>query len=495
MALVATDWTVDRQTGNIRYTGADHNGVSPSYVTVIEFHRWLQDLADDASYTPASGDELDITDVTPSDRSTDNIITLINGYNIDDASAEHIYDGSIIQAGGDVIYDGIVNFGGPATRIQIIQNGAVLSDDWWNYSVGGAHDGANDASVLTDSGESWTTNEWVGYTIVNTTDGSQGLITANTSTTITAVLEGGTDNDWDTGDAYLIAKGLNGDVAAGISHRFMIKVRTGGADIDGRRLVGTSRRLSKTFSEFKINGTTRGNNVFALSDANDLNNTTAAATISSWSDIVNNSEGYIAIDVNNDTTDEFFYSEWDRGSRTINQLYERMKYLTRDGSAATLYGLSGELFRGITHEIDIGSGSGTWVEPESCSWTGGTGQVLAVDNNTGTSTTKLWIQLLTGVAPTNSQTITGNGGATGVASGTATERTISTPFCGSSTGSALIGAYGFGVEYLDLSSSDLLTALDGNTYQPPNNVTFTVNGVIADEDRVLVGPETGGGWT
>ena len=74
MPLVATDWTVTRSTGNIRYIGDDHGGGSPSYATVIEFHRWLQDLADDA--VSSGDDELDITDDTPSDRSTDNICLL-----------------------------------------------------------------------------------------------------------------------------------------------------------------------------------------------------------------------------------------------------------------------------------------------------------------------------------------------------------------------------------------------------------------------------------
>src|SRR3989344_852495 len=105
MAFVAADWSIDRQTGNIRYTGNDHNGAAPSYATVIEFHRALQDFADDAGY--GSNDELDITDTTPSERSTDNIVTLINGWNIDDTAAENIYDGSIVQTGGAVIYDGI----------------------------------------------------------------------------------------------------------------------------------------------------------------------------------------------------------------------------------------------------------------------------------------------------------------------------------------------------------------------------------------------------
>ena len=123
MAIVPADWTVTRSTGDIRYIGGDH-GASPTYATVIEFHRWLQDLADDA--VSSGDDELDITDNDPSARSTDNIITLLGNYNIDDNAAEHLYDGSIIQNSGDDIYDGIVNFGNSDVQIQLIQNGAVL---------------------------------------------------------------------------------------------------------------------------------------------------------------------------------------------------------------------------------------------------------------------------------------------------------------------------------------------------------------------------------
>ncbi len=421
MAIVASDWSVDRQTGNIRYIGADHAGVSPSYATVIELHRWLQGLADDAEYT--GNDEVDIINTNPSSRSTDNIITLLGTYNIDDTAAEHLYDGSIIQDGGDVIYDGIVNFGNADVQIQIIQNGAVLADDWWNFSGGG----------------------------------------------------------------------LNADSAQGISHRFMIKTRTAAADIDGRRLIGTSRTFGNTYSEFKINGTSRGNNVLALSDSTDLNNQTAVGTVAGWTAITNTTEGYANIDVDNDGSDEFFYSEWNRDSFSINQLYERMKWLSRDGSSSTLYGLNGELFRGITHQIALsGTNSGTFSAFEAVSWSGGTGQMLAIDNQTASSATKMWIQLLTGVAPTNTQLITGgSSSATATASGTALERPIFTPFCGVSTGSALIGAYGFGVEYADLAATDTLFDLDNAAVNPPNNVTFTVSGLVNGEDRVLVGPWDG----
>jgi len=416
MAIDATDWTFTRNAaggGEIDYIGDDHlrfGGTTPGYITVIELHRWLQGLADDPEYT--GDDEIDIINVNPSLRSTDNIITLTADVTITDAAIEHLYDGTIVQSSDGTRWDGIVNFGNSDVYIQLIQNGAVLTDDWWNLSAGG---------------------------------------------------------------------GLNASAAAGISHRFLIKTINAGTDIDGRRIVGTCRTFGNTYSEFKINGSASGNNVLALSDTSDLNNITGSGTVATWTTITN-TEGYAAIDVNNDTTDEYFYSEWNRDSYTINQFYERMKYLTRDGSAETLYGLNGELFRGITHELGISSPSGTFVEPEAVSWTGGTGQLLAIDSTT--AGTKMWIQVLTGVAPT-SGTITGSGSATVTG---ATERTISAPFCGSSTGSALIGAYGFGVEYADLSTNDRLKALDDVTYTPPNNVTWSAAGLVASEDYIIVGP-------
>ena len=129
---------------------------------------------------------------------------------------------------------------------------------------------------------------------------------------------------------------LNADVNNGISHRFMLKVRTGGVDIDGRRLIGQTRVFGSTYSEFKINGTSRGNNVLALTYATDLNNQTAVATIKGYTNITN-TEGYRAIDVNGDTTSEYYYSEWNRANRTINHLFERTKWLSRTSTSEDGY--------------------------------------------------------------------------------------------------------------------------------------------------------------
>lgn len=433
MALNAANWQVQVNKA-IRYIGPDHGVAGANYVTVLELHRWLQDLADDASVS--NDDFLDITTVNPSDKKFDTIITLQNGYTLDDAhttpASEMIYGGSIIQGSGgtEVIYDGIRVVANRGVIVNVIQNNAVLftANKFWN---------------TTPNGESFA--------------------------------------------------GINADPANGVAMQFMVKVRDGGVNIDNTALIFTTREWGKTFSEFRIPASSRGQNVVPLTYTDDLNNTTAVGTVAGWTSITNVTPGYNLIDVNQDTVNEEYYSEWNRDTFSINQFYERMKWLTRNGATTDdLYGLDGELFRGITHSVAysaLAGGEFTEGGATPVSWgsgaTAGTGQVLAND----TTDDILYIQLLTGVVP-NANTLT-QGGVTATA-GTITERALSTPFCGASTGTSLVGAYGFSLEYADLAVADKITALDGTTRQPPNNVTFTVNGIQSGW-RILVGPEDGAG--
>jgi len=295
-------------------------------------------------------------------------------------------------------------------------------------------------------------------------------------------------------EANMIA--ATSDGPSNTSHRFLIQVRDAGADIDGRRLLGQQRQLGTVYTEFFIGGgTNRGNNTLALNANSNGNNQTAAGTIAGWTDIVNDNEGYTGIDADGDTTDEYYYSDWELAARSKNDFYERAQWIQRDGSAETIYGLSGEIFRGITHSVALSAGAGTWVEPESLSWgsgaTAGTGQLLAVDNTAGASSTILYMQLLSGVVPA-ANTITGNGGATATA-GTVTVQLVSLPFVGNSTGTAINkGAFGLGIGADDLVVADTVIDLTGTDRQPPNNVQFTVSNLVSG-DRVLVGPEDGAG--
>lgn len=434
MAFVAADWTILRTSGTnpneIDYVGDAHAGTAPTYATGIELHRALQDFADDQ----ADGtEEISIVDQVPSQRGgVDTNITLINGYHITPTAAEHLYDTSISQThpvNGVQIYDGIQVFGN-STSIQVIQDGARLTNDFWNQTK-----------------------------------------------MIAAV----------------------SDATSNTSHRFMVLVRDGGVDIDGRRLIGTQREYGTVYTEFAIGGgTNRGNNVLALTANSNLNNATAQGAIAALTFVI--AEGYVPIDGDGNGTPENYYVEWDMNGNSKNEAYEYSQNMIREGVSATpvngTFGLDPNIFRGITHKVAISGGAGTWVEPESLSWgtgaTAGTGQLLAVDNTTASSSTALYMQLLTGVLP-NANTITGNGGATATA-GTVTGQVVSVPPIGASTGTNIKGAYGVGIQEADLEAGDTLIDLTGTANNAPNNVTFSVIGlnITTTADYVLVGPDNAG---
>jgi hypothetical protein len=470
--------------------------------TVLQFHRWLQDLADDAQ--AAGNDILDITDSTPSERSTDNIISLNTPFNIDDDAAEYLYDGSITQEGGDTVYSGLVVVGAveTGTELQIVQNNAILASYW--------------------------------------------------------------------------GTGLNANAAANILLRIMVKTRSFGADIDGKRIRVQAREFGDTYSEFSAT-LGQGNSTAAIFTGVDLNNATASGTVAGWT--ITNTEGYQGLDVTGDSVNEFYYSQWDRGSQSINDLYEYAKYIQRRTTSETIHGLNGFLFRGITGQFNYDTETNAFTENDTLAWgtsfaydgetgagvivgdrvenvtAGGTGTVVYVqdagttgtvviardattptwvdndvfakvanagggaltpggitvagavsDNTASGGTAKLlalfdngtdgtvWFQLLSGSNPANNLPIyqQGDTGVRALVNGSVTARTISPVFLGQSTGSAIIGAFGIGIQPADLTASDLLFDLTNTPRTPPNNVVFTVGGLESGEDRVLVGPESGG---
>lgn len=501
MAWDATDWTITRNGAalDVRYIGDAHAGTAPTYVTTIELHRALGDFSDQEQ--DSGDDELSIIDQTPSDRGgADTNITLLNGCNLNDASIEHLYDGSITQDAGDTIYDGIQCFGN-STSIQVLQRGVRLTNDFWNEAK-----------------------------------------------MITAVE----------------------DTVSSTTHRFLVKVRENGYDIDGRRLIGTQRVLGTAYTEFSIGGgTNRGNNTLALTANTDGNNTTIAGTIATWDTIANQVEGFIGISIGGTSYD--FYSRWTIGSQSKNEFYERGKWIqaeeagARDGDQI-LYGLDGDIFRGITHEIAVDTPTGTFsmVAAEEITWSGGTaaitafadagdtlhvvvtsaghglvegdvvviagttsyngtfsissvlagsfeitdtwvaddatgtwdhqlgkGQLLAI--NSATAATTLWMQLLSGVVPTDGIVITGTTSSATVAMNvTITPRLIPATFLGTSTGTAINpGAFGIGILSTDLTQNDKVIDLTDTERTPPNNVTYTVNNTISG-DYVIASNNSGG---
>lgn len=482
--------------GDIRHTSGSTN------YSVLALHRWLGGLADNEDST--GDDFMDITRFTPSDRSTDNIITLndysgVGGptYNVDDTAVEFLYDGSIEQAAaaGGTRYAGLVVVGAAesGTELQIWQDEAILTSHW--------------------------------------------------------------------------STGKNIDAGNSILNRVLVKTRVDGADIDGGRIIVWARELGDTYGEFSVT-MALGNNTAAIFTSSDLNNTTLEATIAGWTGITNtegyqeydiSDDGtpeawYSKWDYGTNTAAEVYErTKWigRRGSvtaihSTTGPLFRGITHqidydtqttafteddilvwgvhVTFTGQTTNLIvgeyvsfsggaygkviwlddgGATGSIVVMVQGGASIGTaetilgytsgGDGTTGTITNDTQSGGSAIILADDDNGADGT--LWVQLVSGTAPADGYTLYQRGDTAidhGVVNIAVTTRTVSPEFIGTYTGSAFIGAHGIGVDPTDgIAADQFFELVAGALVQPPNNQSFTVFGLVVG-DRVLVTNDNAG---
>lgn len=482
--------------GDIRHSSGTTN------YTVLEMHRALMDLADDAQ---ASGNDImDISVLTPSDRSTDNIVTLLNGFNIDDTAAQYLYDGSVKQGSGstETIYAGLVVVGSveAGTNIIIKQDNALLTDTWTSAPNADAA-----ANILL---RCLVKTRADGADI----DGQRLLVEAR---------EYG-----DTYAEFAVTMGLGNNTAALFTSN----------DLNNATAQGTVNAYDKIdytegYQELELSGTAPAEPYYGQWEY------TGAGTLPA-SPVINDVYEF-AKDIQRRGTAETIHGmsgslfrgithEWAYDG-VVNQVPvtndEVVWGAFLDTGAITGTFTVGEVITGGTSgaigrllsvdatntSLVVATESGTWsAGGETLTGTssgatastsgpavgqatgGGVATVLAIDDG---GTNEMWVQLLKGTPPSDNTTcyIDTDHTDTSDVAGSVTSRSVSTPFIGASTGSALLGAFGVGLKPADATSNDLFIDLDNNPVTPPNNVTFTVSGLENGEDRVLVGPETGGG--
>ena len=502
---IADDFSV-AVNGDIRHVSGS------STYTVLELHRWLQDIADDA--TPATSDDfVDITSDTPSDRSTDNIITLINGYNVDDDAIENLFDGSITQLNGATSYRGLVVVGTvpSGTELQIVQDGALLTSYWGT--------GLNDDAA----------NNILLRIMVNTRlfdadfDGGRIIVQAR---------ELGASGG-DTYGEFSVTMGLGNNTAA-IFTADDLNNETAAATIatydqfnntEGYQLIDiTGAGTNPFYSQWDIGGGATP----ASPDINDLYEFTKWTQRRATSTNLHGINGELFRGITHDVTYDAL-----AGSFTENDLAVWGTEVDYDAELAAgltvgeYYTFSSSTAVGklLAHDDNgttgscvfaIEPGSGTVVDDDDFTRVdgtptdgatvnavitdptavGGRGLILADEGST-----RLFVQLLDGVPPVDNLVMHG---ATTVGvydtatndaavNATITSRTISPQYLGVSTGSALIGAYGIGMVPADTTASDQFFDLDNVLRVPPNNVTFDILGLISAQGYILVGPEDGGG--
>lgn len=506
MALDAADWTVS-VTGDIRWTGAG----TGTNVTVLEMHRFLQDLADDAVAVASTLDLLAITNDTPSDRATDNIITLINGYNIDDTAAQHIFDGSIEQDGGDTFYRGLVVVGAveSGTEIQIEQNGAKLTS-YWGALGAAAGNGDTAANILL---RIMVKTRADGASI----DGERIRVYArelgDTYAEFSVTMGAGNNTA-----ALFTGSDLNNDTAAGT-----IATYTAFGNTEGFRQITIGGTAYDFLDEWTIAQTGSVPDPAAINDLYEytkwLTRRGSTSTIHAFAG-ANQAELYRGI------TSQWNYDAEGGTGPATNEDFSWGAFLqvgTITGGPFTVGekvtgGTSGAVGRVLSQDatdtsLVVATESGTWNAAELITGTtsgatattnaaivgqatgGGRARLLAIDDNGTTGT--VWVQLLVGTTPADNAVMYESTDHTNVmtVNGSVTARTLSQPFLGASTGSALIGAFGVGIASADLTNNDLVFDLTNAPINPPNLVTWTISGLVSGEDRVLVAESTGAAST
>jgi len=284
--------------------------------------------------------------------------------------------------------------------------------------------------------------------------------------------------------------------ASDVLLRIMVQTRSGGTDTDGKRLIVKANEWGDTFA---VARTTLGlgEAVTAINTSSDPQNDTLQATVQGYTGITN-TEGYQLLDIGDGSGDKPYLSQWDYGANDKKALYEWVKELMTRGTASTIYGVDGDFFTGgptFSADLDTGGG-GTWVQNEVVSWTEAgepsTGILMAVDNLTDTSSTEMWVHILTGINPTDGTIISGTTASNAVDT-VVTSLIPSFNHLGVFTGASWIGALGIGYDIGQLTSADSVQPLDGSgPLAPPNNVPIavTVNGTV--NSHVLLARATAG---
>jgi hypothetical protein len=499
---IETDFTINAA-GDIR---ADTPGATH---TVLALHRWLQDLADNESTGGASDDILDITSQTPSERSTDQIIKLLGSYNVDDEAATWFYGGSIKQGSAETetIYSGVQVLGSvisTATQVQVVQDKVLPYTDtpFWGDQVTPFNGGGSILCRFLVKSREWgcdidqqqivvqIRNLGDSYAFFNVNLGEGEAVAA-----VSSVDDPQNTNDHATISAYVHVSNTEGfqqiDIGDGSGNQPYYSKWTYGADSSGDQLKAVwewGKDITRTGTSDTVHGGIDGE-LFAgishtyaydgLGGSFQEDETVCWGTQISYKTLAGGTftPGYY---VRFGTSGAIGRVMRDNGSDLMIVALEDTSATIVDSEVITEFQMGqANGASGVTAAVDT-----TIVDNDL---EGGSGILLANDS----SGSEHHIQKQTGAAPVDNSFVWGlTSGADCDVAGSVTGQTVSPIFLGSYVGT-LIGGFGIGIDSGDLTASDTVTDLDGDVNTPPNNVTWTLGGIVSG-DQCMVGPKAGG---
>lgn len=120
----------------------------------------------------------------------------------------------------------------------------------------------------------------------------------------------------------------------------LVKAGNAGALIDSGLVTVYARKYGYTYDHYQVNLSEGGRNVAPIGTQVDANNQTAEATVAAYADI-SYTFGAVSKDLGEGAGAATYYCAIDCAGRSLAEVYEHTKYVTRDESAATLNGAPG----------------------------------------------------------------------------------------------------------------------------------------------------------
>ncbi len=470
-------------TGDIIGDGTVNGAIHERAYQPLELHRLLSDLNDDQQF--AGNDVLSVVDPTASDRSTDQIITLLSNIVIDDTIAQHMFGGSVSQLSGAVEYAGLdVQVTSPlgTTQPVLIQDDSIITDYWNNAfmpdSIAGNIrllikvrddnvdiDGRRIKGKLLEFGELY----FEGATTLGTATTALALFSSGDGNNNTAVgtVAGAPYNTiiFTEGFQTIDYNNDNGPTEFGLSvdfgsanslqtwERLKYVQRRGTAEV----LFGRNAQL--------MTGITRN---FAYDT--ESGGSFSEDEILAWGFEVSYSE-----QTTNFTLGEVIdFSGGGRG---------RLIYIDDQGTVGVLIvdlDREGSIPAAAETMTGIDSGGDGTVDTVVNNTNAGTGLLIALDDDGVAG--NLYYQSLTGLDPVTAQTVFGSTSNVGAnQNSVVANRTINNAFPGLYTGTNFQTNFGIGIDVSDSIVGDLNLNLAGVNQPPPNNQSGVVNTLIAGD--------------
>lgn len=460
--------------------------------TVQEFYTALQDLFDEVAHL---GSGVPMSAQTPREY-TLGIIDAgsINPWFIDNETTKHLSGGSI-QTNS---WTRVVGSNTGIVRVSVSSSTIVSGDIGLDIT----HADGDVGTLLAIEGDYlWIRPD--SSASVNNFDSTSGTLTCNAHTaTQTAASQTGNSlwaNVFTLGslvsgttlDVYQNDVQINPWWSSGHID-VLLRVTLLGASIDNGDVTILARNYSTLYDHF-VTAAPAGRTPIPLAAFTDNNNQTSSGTVAGYNDI-DVTFGAFSGNLGNGNGSRPYDCVVDCAQRSLTQVYEYLKYVTRSGSSLSLNGVEGEYYTGVgdvRFQYD-NEATGPFVEGERIDGTSGAfGYVVSLIDN-GTTGTMVLRNVHGGFV--DNMVIEGQtSGATADINGEPETITPNkqAPF-GAFAGGKLFAARGVWLSNYAAQDGNnfVLTDSTGTTQTPPSTIAITVTGVLAG-DSVSVFRTTG----